>query len=133
MTGNRRDWLLFTGWLLTGACYLLALISVLSVGVFILPIPVAGTVVLATRRNTQRGLPGLISSASLPLFLLAYLNRHGPDTYCITSVNGSDCTEDLLDPWLLLAVGLVALTAGAALFLKIQRRPMNSTAAKPSE
>ena len=46
MTSNRRDWLLFTGWLLTGACYLLALISVLSIGIFILPIPVAGTVAL---------------------------------------------------------------------------------------
>ncbi|MET8536931.1 hypothetical protein ABZV67_35205 [Streptomyces sp. NPDC005065] len=133
MTSNRRDWLLFTGWLLTGACYLLALITVLSIGIFILPIPVAGTVALATRRDAQRGLPGLISSASLPLFLLTYLNRHGPGTYCATSVNGSTCTEGLLNPWLLLAVGLLVLIAGAALFLKIRRRPMNSTAPRPSE
>lgn len=129
---NRRDWLLFTGWLLTGACYLLALITVLSIGIFILPIPVAGTVALATRRGTQRGLPGLLSSASLPLFLLTYLNQHGPGTYCTTSVNGNTCTEDLLDPWLLLAVGLLILTAGTALFLTMRRRPVNRSAPRPS-
>ncbi|MER6539099.1 hypothetical protein ABT215_36005 [Streptomyces sp900105755] len=132
MTGNRRAWLLFTGWLLTGACYLLALITVLSIGIFILPIPVAGTVVLATRRDTRLGLPGLLSGASLPLFLLAYLNRHGPGTYCTTSPGGSSCTEGLLNPWLLLAAGLLALGAGPGLFLKIRRRPVNSSAPSPS-
>jgi hypothetical protein len=120
MTSNMRDWLMFTGWLLTGACYQLALLSVLSIGIFILPIPVAGTVVLATRRGSQRGLPGLVSSASLPLFLLGFFNRHGPGTYCTTSPNGWTCDEGLLNPWLLLAPGLLFLTAGAALFLKIR-------------
>ena len=126
MTGDRRDWLLFTGWLLTGAGYLLALLAVLSIGPFILPIPVVGTVVLATRRGSQRGLPGLISSASLPLFLLAYLNRHGPGTYCTTSATSSSCTEGLLNPWVLVAAGLLTLAAGLALFLKIRRRPVIS-------
>jgi len=124
MTGNRRDWLLFTGWLLTGASYLLALLAVLSIGLFILPIPVAGTVVLATRRGSRRGLPGLVSSASLPLFLLAYLNRHGPGTYCTTSATGGSCTEGLLNPWFLLAAGLLILAAGLTLFLRIRRRPV---------
>lgn len=133
MTSNGRAWLLFTGWLLTGACYLLALLTALSVGIFILPIAVAGTVVLATRRDAPRGLPGLLSGASLPLFLLAYLNRHGPGTYCTTSAGGSSCTEGLLNPWFLLAAGLLALGAGPALFLKIQRRPVNRAAPIPSE
>ena len=133
MTGNRRDWLLFTGWLLTGACYLLAVLAVLTIGPFILPIPVVGTVVLATRRESGRGLPGLVSSASLPLFLLAYLNRHGPGTYCTTSATGGSCTEGLLDPWLLLAAGLLVLAAGLALFLKIRRRPVISSVPRPSQ
>ncbi|GAA4615703.1 hypothetical protein GCM10023195_69410 [Actinoallomurus liliacearum] len=125
MTGNKRDWLMFTGWLLIGACYLLGLLSILSIGIFILPFTVVGTVALATRRDTQRGLPGLVSSASLPLFLLTYLNRHGPGTHCTTSVNGgSDCTEGLLDPWPLLAGGLVFLVAGVALFHLLRRRPV---------
>lgn len=132
MTSNRRDWPLFTGWLLTGACDLLALITVLSIGIFTLPIPVAGTVALATRRGTQRGLPGLLSGASLPLFLLTHLNQHGPGTYRTTSVDGNTCTEGLLNPWLLLVVGLLVLTAGAALFLTIRRRPANSPAPRPS-
>ncbi|MFD4503724.1 hypothetical protein [Streptomyces sp. NPDC058457] len=133
MTSNRRAWLLFTGWLLTGACYLLALLTALSFGIFILPIAVAGTVALATRRDTQRSLPGLLSGASLPLFLLAYLNRHGPGTYCTTSAGGSSCTDGLLNPWLLLAVGLLVLSAGPALFLRIRRHPVNSAVPRPSE
>jgi hypothetical protein len=124
MTGNRRDVLLFTGWLLAGACYLLALLAALSIGPFILPIPVVGTVALATRRGSRRGLPGLVSSASLPLFFLAVLNRHGPGTYCTTSTAGGSCTEGLLDPWILLAAGLFILAAGLTLFLKIRRRPV---------
>ncbi|WP_217554353.1 hypothetical protein [Streptomyces sp. GbtcB6] len=133
MTSNRRAWLLFTGWLLTGACYLLALLTMLSIGIFILPIAVAGTVALATRRDTRQSLPGLLSGASLPLFLLAYLNRHGPGTYCTTSAGGSSCTDGLLNPWLLLAVGLLVLSAGPALFLRIRRQPVNSATPRPSE
>lgn len=124
MTTDRRDLLMFTGWLLTGACYLLALLALLSIGPFILPIPVAGTVVLATRRESRRGLLGSISSASLPLFLLAYLNRHGPGTYCTTSPTEESCTEGLLNPWILGAVGLLVLAAGVALFRRTRRRSM---------
>lgn len=127
MTNNGRDWLLFTGWLLTGACYLLALLTVLSIGIFILPVAAAGTVVLATRRDGRRGLPGLVSGASLPLFLLGYLNRHGPGTYCTTSPSGGEgCTEGLLNPWPLLALGLLVLAAGVALLLKVRRRPVSA-------
>ncbi|MFG2477694.1 hypothetical protein [Streptomyces fagopyri] len=126
MTSGKRDWLYFAGWLLTGAGYLLVLLTVLSIGIFILPIPLIGTLALATRRGALRGLPGLISSTSLPLFLLAYLNRDGPGTYCTSSAGGRSCTEGLLDPWILLAVGLLALAAGVALFLTIRRRPVVS-------
>ncbi|MEU0785047.1 hypothetical protein ABZ341_26135 [Streptomyces sp. NPDC006173] len=128
MTRRRRDWLLFTGWALTGAGYLLALLSILSIGIFILPIPLIGTAVLATRHDAQRGLPGLVSSASLPLFLLTYLNRHGPGTYCSTSAYGGSCTEGLLDPRILLAVGALVLAGGVTLFLRMQRRTAVSSA-----
>ncbi|MEU1535034.1 hypothetical protein [Streptomyces fagopyri] len=124
MTSGRRDWLYFTGWLLTGAAYLLALLTVLSIGIFILPIPLIGTVVLATRRGALRCLPGLVASAGLPLLLLAYLDRNGPGTYCTSSAGGQSCTEGLLDPWILLAAGLFVLAAGVALFLKVRRRPV---------
>ncbi|MEU8789255.1 hypothetical protein [Streptomyces sp. NPDC048643] len=122
MTRRRRDWLLFTGWALTGAGYLLALLSILSIGLFILPLPLIGTAVLATRHDAQRGLPGLVSSASLPLFLLAYLNRHGPGSYCTTAAYGSSCTDGLLDPRILLASGALVLACGVTLFLVMQRR-----------
>ncbi|GGP89219.1 hypothetical protein [Streptomyces melanogenes] len=133
MTGNTRTWLLFMGWLATGACYVLTLLTVLTIGIYILPITVAATIALATRRDTRQGMPGLLSGASLPLFLLAYLNRHGPGTYCTTSASGGDsCTEGLLNPWVLLAVGLLVLSTGPALLLTMRRRPANSPAHTPS-
>ncbi|MEW2167865.1 hypothetical protein AB0912_33450 [Streptomyces sp. NPDC007084] len=122
MAPERRDWLLFTGWALTGAGYLLALLSILSIGILILPIPVIATVLLARRRDAGRGLSGLVSSASPPLFLLAYLNRHGPGTYCTTTRSGGSCTDGLLDPRILLALGVLALVGGIALFLVTRRR-----------
>ncbi|MEV5952894.1 hypothetical protein AB0M11_03770 [Streptomyces sp. NPDC051987] len=132
MTGNGRAWLLFTGWLLTGACGLLALLAALSVGILLLPVAVAGTAVLATRRDTRQGLPGLLSGVSPPLFLLAYLNRHGPGSYCTTSAAGSSCTDGLLDPRLLLAAGLLFLGAGPVLFLRARRRPADGPLPGPS-
>ncbi|MBM9503082.1 hypothetical protein [Actinacidiphila acididurans] len=131
MTSNRRDWLLFTGWLVTGSCYLLALLTVLSIGVFLLPVAAAATVALATRTGSRRGLPGLLSSASLPLFVLTYINRQGPGTSCTTSAGGRTCTDGLLNPWLLLAAGLIVLVAGIALFLVTQRRAGESLRGGP--
>lgn len=58
----------------------------------------------------------------MPLFLLAYLNRHGPGTYCTTSTHGGSCTDGLLDPWVLVALGVVALVGGVGLFLVMRRR-----------
>ncbi|MEU3518875.1 hypothetical protein ABZ770_26970 [Streptomyces sp. NPDC006654] len=131
MTRKRRDWLLFTGWFLTGACYLLALFTVLSIGLFILPLALAATIFLATRRGTGRGTLGLVSSASLPLFLLAYLNRHGPGTYCDNTAGGQSCTEGLLSPWFLLLGGVCLLCAGVVLFLTVRRRPADGLPLSP--
>ncbi|MGW4674639.1 hypothetical protein [Streptomyces sp. NPDC004324] len=117
MTSSGRDWLFFAGWLLTGSGYLLALLTVLSIGIFVLPVALIATAVLVTRRAAPRCMLGLVSSASLPLFLLTYVNRNGPGTYCTTSAGGGSCTEGLLDPWILLAFGVAVLAAGIALFL----------------
>ncbi|MFI1106147.1 hypothetical protein [Streptomyces melanogenes] len=127
MTGNTRAWLLFMGWLATGACYVLTLLTVVTIGIYILPITVAATIALATRRDTRQGMPGLLSGASLPLFLLAYLNRHGPGTYCTTSASGGDsCTEGLLNPWVLLAVGLLVLSRARLLLSELEGQAPSS-------
>ncbi len=113
-----RDWALFGGWAVTGGGGLLALLSVMTVGIFVAPVALAAAVLLATRRGTERGLPGLLSGVSLPLLLLTYLNRQGPGTYCTSSGTGETCTDGLYDPWLLLALAVLALAGGLFLFLR---------------
>jgi hypothetical protein len=112
----------FTGWLAVGAGAVLAMLAALTIGVFILPLCIVATVVLATRRGSSQGFPGLVSGLSLPLFYVAYLNRDGPGTICTRSVSSVSCTDEW-SPWPWFAVGAVLLLGGVLLFhvTQIQR------------
>jgi hypothetical protein len=122
MTDDTRDWLWFAAWTAVGASYALAVLSLLTIGPFLLPVPAIGTVLLARARGSVRGLPGLVTAVGLPLLLLAYLNRGGPGSSCSTTPGGEDCTDGLLNPWPLLAAGLVLVLAGAVLLVGRHRR-----------
>ena len=84
----------FMAWLVVGAGAVLAMLAALTIGVFILPLCIVAMVVLATRRGSSQGLPGLVSGLSLPLFYVAYLNRDGPGTICTRSVSSVSCTDE---------------------------------------
>jgi hypothetical protein len=96
-TGPRWAW--FAAWLIIGAGYALSLLGAASIGLFVLPLPVLATILLARRQRVHGGLPGLISGLGVPLLYLAYLNRAGPGTICTTITGGGqDCT-DQWSPW----------------------------------
>jgi hypothetical protein len=105
----------FIAWLAVGAGAVLAMLAAFTIGVFILPFCIVATVVLASRRGSSQGLPGLVSGLSLPLFYVAYLNRDGPGTICTTSITSSSC-KDEWSPWPWFAVGAVLLLGGVLLF-----------------
>ena len=118
-------WRWFAAWLLVGGLYALSLVSVLTIGLFILPVPLLATVLLCRHSQTLGGLPGLVAGIALPLFYVAALNRSGPGTICspIDGGTGTMCTEEL-SPWPWLAAGLVFLALGAFAFWEIARKPV---------
>ncbi|MFC1429626.1 hypothetical protein ACEZDB_03025 [Streptacidiphilus sp. N1-3] len=114
-----RAWLWFAAWLLLGAGWCLALLTALTIGVFVAPVVLAATALLLWRagKRSAVGLPGLVSGPALLLFFVGYLNRGGPGDVC--TADGTTCTEEW-DPTGWLVAGSVLLLAGVALFLVLR-------------
>jgi hypothetical protein len=73
-----RPWVYFAVWSLTGATGAACLVGILSIGLFVLPVALAATVLLARRWSSRSGLAGLVAGLALPLLYVALLNRSGP-------------------------------------------------------
>ena len=114
-------WAWFVAWSVVGAGSTIVILGALSIGPLVLPPVIAGTVLLATRRNSDQGLPGILSGFSAPLFYVAYLNRDGPGTICKVIASEGSCTERG-NPWRWFAVASILLLAGVAVFALAQRR-----------
>ena len=114
-TTNQRHWGWFLAWLVVGAGYSFGLLGAASIGLFVLPFPVVATIVLAKRQPGSWGVPGVISGFGLPALYVAYLNRAGPGTVCVTTQTLHQCDQNLNPlPWLF--AGLVLVVAGAVTF-----------------
>lgn len=118
---ERSVWPWFGAWFLVGALASFGLLTVLTVGVFLLPVSLAAAVLLTTRRGCRTGLAGLVSGLGVPLLYVAYLNRGGPGNVCTTTASGQSCVDEY-SPWGWLAAGAVLLLAGMALGLALRRR-----------
>ena len=104
----------FGAWVLVGAAWALVLIGAASIGVFVLPVALVATLLLARARGTAAGLPGVVAGLGLPFFYVAYLNRAGPDPrHC--NVGGTHC-EELMNPWPWFVIGAAFVLGGVALF-----------------
>jgi hypothetical protein len=118
---TRLRWAWFVAWLIIGAGYAVSLLGAASIGLFVLPLPVLATILLARRQHASSGLPGLISGLGIPLLYVAYLNRAGPGTICTTITGGGqDCTDEW-SPWPWLAAAVILLGLGLAAFIARQR------------
>ena len=117
----------FAAWLLVGAGYGISFLGILSVGLFVLPLPVIATILLARQRSAGAGAPGVISGLGVPLCYVAYLNRSGPGTSCTTTTarGGQSCVDEG-SPWPWLTVAAVLLVLGIAIFM-VRRRPARPT------
>ena len=115
-------WVWFGDWLAVGAGYGVSLLGAVSIGLFVLPLPVLATVLLARRQSARAGLPGLVSGLGVPLGYVAYLNRSGPGTSCTTTTRpaGQRCVDES-SPWPWLAVAATLFVLGLVAFLLWQR------------
>ena len=117
-----RAWRWFVAWMLVGGLYALSLLGMLTIGIFVLPIPVVATVLLVQRQKAGRGTLGLVAGIALPLFYVSLLNRDGPGMICSAIEGGTACTEEM-SPWPWLAAGLAFMALGISAFWFMRPRP----------
>ncbi|MET9908710.1 hypothetical protein ABZZ74_18160 [Streptomyces sp. NPDC006476] len=119
MRSSSRPW--FCAWFVVGALGSLALLAILTIGVYLLPLALLTAGLLATRRGSSAGLPGLVSGLGVPLLYVAFLNRGGPGNVCTTTSTSQSCVDEY-NPWVWLAAGVIFLLAGIVLGAVRQRR-----------
>ena len=119
---KRRSWGWFGAWLLVGAVYAVGLVGILSIGIFVLPVAIIGTVFLVRQPASLRGGPGFVAGLGLPPLYVALLNRGYGGPACQTN----QCTQALV-PWPWLAAGLVLVVAGVVVFVVRSRRSVQGT------
>ncbi|MGW1560786.1 hypothetical protein ACWCQ1_30275 [Streptomyces sp. NPDC002144] len=115
------SWPWFCAWLAVGALGSLALLAILTIGVYLLPLALLAAGLLGTRRGSSAGLPGLVSGLGVPLLYVAFLNRGGPGNVCTTTSTSQSCVDEY-NPWVWLAAGVIFLLAGIVLGAVRQRR-----------
>lgn len=109
-------------WFVTGAVMSFGVASLLTVGVwFILGGLVLVAVGLAALKLSGRpAWFALVGAAGIPLYL-AWLNRHGPGHYCVTTPELTEC-GDQYSPWPFVAVAVAFAVVGAVLATRGDRR-----------
>jgi hypothetical protein len=105
----------FLGWCAAGAAACFGVLSLPSVGPFVL----LGAVVLVVwlwsvfGRGWATG--GLLTGGALPLLYVAWLNRDGPGEVCTSTAAGHTCGQES-SPWPLLVAAIVLVVAGVVAY-----------------
>ncbi len=105
----------FVGWCVVGAALALALVSLLTIGPFVMlgALVVAG--LMLWRVDFGWAMTGMVSGAGLPALYLAWLNRDGPGEVC--SRTGTELTcGDQWSPWPFVVVGVALVVTGVVVF-----------------
>jgi hypothetical protein len=114
---RRRGWPWFGGWALTGALFAFAVVSALSIGLFVLPFALVAFWMLGRRGAAGAEMLGAVSGAGAPCLLVAAVAA------------GSEAPDGR--PWL--AAGLLLVATGIAAYAMVRRRSEPPSAfAEPS-
>jgi hypothetical protein len=110
----------FVGWCVAGAAGCFGVLSLLSVGAFVL----LGTLFLCGwllwRFELGWGMGGLLVGAALPLLYVAWLNRDGPGEVCTRTPTSVNCSDEW-SPWPFVVAALVLAVTGVTVFARRRR------------
>lgn len=108
----------FLGWCVAGIAGSFGVLSLLTVGPFVL----LGTLFLSAwllwRFNFGWAMGGLLTGAALPVLYVAWLNRDGPGEVCTRSGGTVSCGDEW-SPWPFVVAALVLAVSG---FVVLARR-----------
>ena len=118
--GRWRETLQLLGWAVVGAGAVTAVLTVLTIGLFVLLVSAGLAALLALRGDRRFAWPGLLAGAGLMPLYAGYLNRGGPGMVCTTTATGGSCGQEW-SPWPWFAVGVCLVGTGIALGVRVQR------------
>jgi hypothetical protein len=118
---NRYPFGLYLAWVAVGAGVSFGVLSILSIGVFVLAVTIVATFFLGRRSDAGAGVAGVVSGFGLPLLYIAFLNRSGPGMVCDTTSTSTSCS-DQWSPWPWLLIGSALILVGLAWFIAASRR-----------
>ena len=118
---NRYPFGVYLAWVAVGAGLSFGVLSILSIGVFVLAVTIVATFFLARRSEAGAGVAGLVSGFGLPLLYVAFLNRSGPGTICHSISSGTSCS-DQWSPWPWLLIGSALVVVGLVWFIAASAR-----------
>jgi hypothetical protein len=124
--GHRRAALRFAAWAAVGFGALAGVLTVLTIGFFVLLATAGLAALLARRADGRLAAPGLLAGAAVLPFYVGFLNRDGPGMVCTMTRTGGSCVQEM-SPWPWVAVGLCLAGASAWLYVVLLRRLEKST------
>ena len=110
----------FLGWCVAGAAGCFGVLSLLSVGPFVLLGTLFLSAWLLSVFNFGWAMGGSLTGAALPLLYVAWLNRDGPGEVCTSTATSQTCGEES-SPWPLVIAALVLAVAGVVVFARRRR------------
>lgn len=111
----------FLLWSAAGAGGVLGLLTILTIGRFLLPLTaLLSLAFLLWPRMRNESVIGVgVGLGGLVLYV-AYLNRGGPGTVCKTTATSSSCVDEW-SPWPWLVVGALLIVSSITLFVLVRR------------
>jgi hypothetical protein len=122
MKGDGDSGLAFLAWGVIGAGFCLGVLSMLTIGPFVLLLTLMLTGLLLWRVDFGWAMTGMISGVAVPALYLAWLNRGGPGTVCSSYADGGQSCSDEWSPWPFVVAGLLVLVVGVAVFVRQRGR-----------
>ena len=117
------SWTAYWLWCLAGAGLCLGVLSILTIGPFVLLVTLGLCGWLLWRLDFGWGMLGLLSGAAVPVLYVAWLNRDGPGTVCTSYRHRDELRRRVVAPGRSWRWPLVLRVAGIVAFVRERGAP----------